>query len=60
MNTANGAADKLPEGGTLVRQPDRQLQPLDGRREAPHRKRVVIRSPDGAARPRHLQLDSSV
>ena len=32
------------------------LHPLDGRREAPDRQRVTIRSPDGAAlwRPRHL------
>ena len=28
---------------------DRPLQPLDGRREAPDRKRMAIRSPDGAA-----------
>ena len=28
---------------------DRLLQPLDGRRKAPHRKRKVIRSEDGAA-----------
>ena len=29
---------------------DRPLQPLDGRREAPDRKRMLVRSPDGAAR----------
>jgi len=29
---------------------DRPLQPLDGRREAPDRKRMSIRSPVGAAR----------
>ncbi len=29
---------------------DCPLQPRDGRREAPDRKRMVIRSPDGAAR----------
>jgi len=28
---------------------DRPLQPLDGRRAAPDRKRMSIRSPDGAA-----------
>ncbi len=28
---------------------DCPLHPLDGRREAPDRKRMVIRSPDGAA-----------
>jgi hypothetical protein len=27
----------------------RPLQPFDGRREAPDRKRMAIRSPDGAA-----------
>ena len=34
----------------LARVDDRPLQPLDGRREAPDRKRMIIRSPDGAAR----------
>ncbi len=29
---------------------DRPLQPLDGRREAPDRQRMAIRSADGAAR----------
>jgi hypothetical protein len=33
----------------LARVDDRPLQPLDGRREAPDRKRMIIRSPDGAA-----------
>jgi len=33
----------------LARVDDRPLQPLDGRREAPDRKRMLIRSPDGAA-----------
>jgi len=33
---------------------DRPLQPLDGRRRAPDRKRMAIRGSDGAARPRHL------
>ena len=46
----NGAADKLREGGPLAGQTDRQLQPLDGRRGAPGRKRMAIRSVDGAAR----------
>jgi len=49
-DNANGAADKLREGGTLACRPDRQLQPLDGRRVAPGRKWMVIRSADGAAR----------
>ncbi len=31
----------------LARVDDRPLQPLDGRREAPDRKRMAIRSPDG-------------
>ena len=48
--SSNGAADKLREGGTLACRPDRQLQPLDGRRVAPGRKWMVIRSADGAAR----------
>jgi len=34
----------------FIRVEDRPLQPLDGRREAPVRKRMVIRSTDGAAR----------
>jgi len=34
----------------LARMGDCPLHPLDGRREAPDRKRTVIRSPDGAAR----------
>ena len=34
----------------LARVVDRPLQPLDGRREAPGRQRMAIRSPDGAAR----------
>ncbi len=46
----NGAAGKLQEDGTRAYQPDRPLHPLDGRRETPDRKRMVIRSPDGAAR----------
>ena len=50
QNLPNGAADKLREDGALACQSDRQLQPLDGRRGAPDRKRMVIRSPDGAAR----------
>ena len=35
------------------------LHPLDGRREAPDRQRVTIRSPDGAAllRPRHREAE---
>jgi len=33
----------------LARVDDRPLQPLDGRRGAPDRKRMSIRSPDGAA-----------
>jgi len=28
---------------------DRPLQPLDGRRKAPDRKRMLIRSPEGAS-----------
>jgi hypothetical protein len=34
----------------LARVDDCPLQPLDGRREAPDRKRVAIRNADGAAR----------
>jgi hypothetical protein len=34
----------------LARVDDRPLQPLDGWREGPDRKRMLIRSPDGAAR----------
>jgi len=34
----------------LARVDDRPLQPLDGRREAPDRQRMAIRSADGAAR----------
>ena len=42
-------------GCELVRRSDCPLHPLDGRREAPDRKRMTIRSPDGAGaeRPRH-------
>jgi len=41
---------------------DRPLQPLDGRREAPDRKRMLIRSPDGAGakRPRHLVISRTI
>ncbi|MFH1218901.1 MAG: hypothetical protein V1694_00405, partial [Candidatus Eisenbacteria bacterium] len=46
----NGAADKLRREGTLACLTERQLHPLDGRREAPDRERMAIRSPDGAAR----------
>jgi len=41
---ANGAADQRRGGGELAHQPSRPLQPLDGRREAPDRKRMAIRS----------------
>ncbi len=41
------SGERTPE---LARVDGRPLQPLDGRREAPDRKRMLIRSPDGAAR----------
>ena len=44
----NGAADQRRGGGELAHQPNRPLHPLDGRREAPGRKRMAIRSADGA------------
>jgi len=46
----NGAADQRRGGGELAHQPNRPLHPLDGRREAPDRQRMAIRSADGAAR----------
>ena len=47
---AHGVADQRRGGGELAHQPNRPLHPLDGRREAPDRKRMAIRSADGAAR----------
>jgi hypothetical protein len=43
---------RISSGGNreFARGADRLLQPLDGRREATDSKRMVIRSPDGAAR----------
>jgi hypothetical protein len=47
---SNGAADQQRRNREVARGADRLLQPLDGRREATISKRMVIRSPDGAAR----------
>jgi hypothetical protein len=44
--------DQRRANGELARVDDRPLQPPDGRREAPDRKRISIRNPDGAAHER--------